>query len=232
MVHSFIYATERYFLRFIAFFGVKMSDTDEYMSSDTSSSMQDESDSDEIEVIGLVEPYANEPPAHSSDDDEDDEEDSDGLSPAVLRARFERQVAVNEWCICKECKIDHLSGALEYRCCREIAQASQKLTFDGSIERVSCITNHDDFSSMTNRSVLLQVGPLLRDKNGRGYRRRDGQTETQFLRAVSYRWLVRWICGYMGWDNTRPLPACVYHNIRQRFLTEQIRGYQTAQQRD
>ena len=95
----FIYATERYFLRFIAFFGVKMSDTDEYMSSDTSSSMQDESDSDEIEVIGLVEPYANEPPAHSSDDDEDDEEDSDGLSPAVLRARFERQVAVNEWLV-------------------------------------------------------------------------------------------------------------------------------------
>ena len=74
--------------------------------------------------------------------------------------------------------VNHLSGALEYRCCREIAQASQKLTFDGSIERVSCITNHDDFS-MTNRSVLLQVGPLLRDKNGRGYRRRDGQTETQ-----------------------------------------------------
>ena len=34
--------------RFLAFFGVKMSDTDEYMSSDTSSSMQDESDSDEI----------------------------------------------------------------------------------------------------------------------------------------------------------------------------------------
>lgn len=54
----------------------------------------------------------------------------------------------------------------------------------------------------------------------------------RFLRAVSYRWLVRWICGYMGWDNTRPLPACVYHNIRQRFPTEQIRGYQTAQRRD
>ena len=44
----------------------------------------------------FVEPCANEPPAHSSDDDEDDEEDSDGLFPAVLRARFERQVAVNE----------------------------------------------------------------------------------------------------------------------------------------
>ena len=77
--------------RFLAFFGVKMSETDEYMSSDTSSSMQDESDS-----MKFVEPCANEPPAHSSDDDEDDEEDSDGLFPALLRARFERQVSVNE----------------------------------------------------------------------------------------------------------------------------------------
>ena len=82
-------------------------------------------------------------------------------------------------CICGECAKENLVGALEHRCCREIAQASQKLTFDGSIERVSCITKHDDFSPMINRSVLLQVGPLLRDKNGRGYRRRDGQTENQ-----------------------------------------------------
>lgn len=39
--------------------------------------------------------------AHSSDDDEDDDddEDSDGLSPTVLHARFERQVAVNEWLV-------------------------------------------------------------------------------------------------------------------------------------
>ena len=44
----------------------------------------------------IVEPCASEPPAHSSDDDEDHEEDSDGLFPALLRARFERQVAVNE----------------------------------------------------------------------------------------------------------------------------------------
>ena len=54
----------------------------------------------------------------------------------------------------------------------------------------------------------------------------------RYLRAVAYRWLVRWICGYMGWDNTRPLPACVYHNIRQKFQTVQTRGYQAAQQRD
>ena len=36
--------------------------------------------------VGLVQPYADEPPAHSSNDEEDLEEDADGLSPAVLRA--------------------------------------------------------------------------------------------------------------------------------------------------
>lgn len=73
---------------------------------------------------------------------------------------------------------------------------------------------------------------LIRDKNGRGYRRRDGQTENQMLRAISYRWLVRWICGYLGWDNTRPLPSCVYNVIRQKYPTEMTRGYQPGQQRD
>ena len=82
-------------------------------------------------------------------------------------------------CTCEECATGNLAGALEHRCCREIAQVRQKLTFDGSIERIKCITKHDDFAAMTNRTVLLQVGPLLRDKNGRGYRRRDGQTENQ-----------------------------------------------------
>lgn len=101
------------------------------------------------------------------------------------KLRFDREVMIQPClvflyrCICRECAVENLAGGLEHRCCREIAQASQKLMFDGSIEIVSCITQHDDFSPMTNRSVLLHVGPLLRDKNGRGYRRRDGQTEGQ-----------------------------------------------------
>ena len=70
---------------------------DYYMSSSESSNVQESDSSNEMEIVGLVEPYADEPPAHSSDDEEDSEEDLDGLSPAVLRARFEREVAVNEW---------------------------------------------------------------------------------------------------------------------------------------
>ena len=80
-------------------------------------------------------------------------------------------------CKCAESTIENLSVAVEYRCCREIAQVRQKLMFDGSIERINCTTRHDDYSARTNRSVLTLVAPLLRDRNGRGYRRRDGQTQ-------------------------------------------------------
>lgn len=54
----------------------------------------------------------------------------------------------------------------------------------------------------------------------------------RYLRAVAYRWLIRWLCGYMGWDNTRPLPACIYHNVRTKFDSHQAVGYATALERD
>ncbi|XP_044170824.1 uncharacterized protein LOC122955039 isoform X1 [Acropora millepora] len=212
-----------------------MSDSDYEISSSACISSDEQLSSDsseEMEVLGQVQPYADEPPAHTSEEEEDAEEDQDGLSPAVLRSRLEREVPLNDWCKCEECTVYYLTDAVEYRCCREIAQASQKLMFDGSIERISCITQHEDYSAMTNRSVLSQVAPLLRDRNGRGYRRRDGQTQNQFLRAVAYRWLVRWMCGYLGWDNTRPLPACVYDDIRKKFQSTQVHGYQSAEQRN
>ena len=81
------------------FFISKMSESDEGMTSGESSTTEESDGNDEMEVVGLVEPYADEPPAHSSDEDEDSEEDVDGLSPAVLRARFEGEVSVNEWLV-------------------------------------------------------------------------------------------------------------------------------------
>ncbi|KAJ7390857.1 hypothetical protein OS493_021745 [Desmophyllum pertusum] len=60
------------------------------------------------------------------------------------------------------CAVGTLSNALEYRCCREIGLVSQQMSFDGSIEHISCITKHEDFEHMTWRTVLLQAGPLLR----------------------------------------------------------------------
>ena len=41
---------------------------------------------------------------------------------------------------------------MEHRCCKEMTPAMHKMTFDGSIEKVSCITQHEDFSPLTSAS--------------------------------------------------------------------------------
>ena len=51
---------------------------------------------------------------------------------------------------------------------------------------------------------------------------------SRLIRAVAYRWIIRWLCGYMGWGDTRPLPACIYHNIRTRYQTGNATGYTNA----
>ena len=70
-------------------------------------------------------------------------------------------------CNCGKCSDQNLLGLLEFRCCHEIIEALVKLTFGGSIEKISCVTLHEDFSALTNETVLSQVGPLLKDRKGR-----------------------------------------------------------------
>ena len=53
----------------------------------------------------------------------------------------------------------------------------------------------------------------------------------RYLRAVAYRWVVRWIFGYLGWDNTRPFPACIYNHIREKYQVAEAIGYASAQER-
>ena len=89
-------------LRHLRSFSRKMSDSDEVMSltdSVSNETSSEKSDSDEMEVVGMVQPYADEPLAHTSDEDEDEQDDQDGLTPAVLRARFEGEVSVNDWLV-------------------------------------------------------------------------------------------------------------------------------------
>ena len=82
-------------------------------------------------------------------------------------------------CKCEHCRSQNLVGALEYRCCREVLHASGKMVFDGSIEHIKCITEHEDYNAMSNNAVLLQVAPLLRNKDGKPYRRLAGTSENE-----------------------------------------------------
>ena len=53
----------------------------------------------------------------------------------------------------------------------------------------------------------------------------------RYIRAVGYRWLARWLFGYIGPDNTRPLAACIYENLRRRYDTGGTTGYIDAEKR-
>eukprot|EP00794_Sanderia_malayensis_P002111 gene2111-biopygen1889 len=103
--------------------------------------------------------------------------DKDGLTPLMLEARFLKVDPVTSWCTCTKCKDDSLVGSREFRCCREVAEAHGKVVFDGLDHK--CVTLHPGFDAMTDRIVLKQVGPLLKDRQGRRYGRRTGQTENE-----------------------------------------------------
>ncbi len=67
----------------------------------------------------------------------------------------------NQRCTCGNCSVTFLNGAREYRCCREIQETLGKLVFDGSIERIPCVTLHDDYKAMTNTAVLSRNSGLI-----------------------------------------------------------------------
>eukprot|EP00112_Aurelia_sp_Birch-Aquarium-sp1_P014956 Seg327.5 transcript_id=Seg327.5/GoldUCD/mRNA.D3Y31 product="hypothetical protein" protein_id=Seg327.5/GoldUCD/D3Y31 len=198
------------------------------------------SENENTAVRSIFKPYMDKPPARAVQPDLghhaggqnqlDNDADEDGLTPAMLEARFLKTDPVASWCSCTKCKDDSLVGSREFCCCREVAEAYGKVVFDGLDH--DCVISHPDFAAMTNTSVLKQVGPLLKDRQGRRYQRRAGQTENEYIRAVAYRWLARWFFGYMGWDNTRALPACVYNFIRTTYQSGQSTGYATANERD
>ena len=54
----------------------------------------------------------------------------------------------------------------------------------------------------------------------------------RYGRAVAYRWLIIWMCGLLGWENTRPLPVCVYHFVQKKYPTGYTKGYIPAGYRD
>ncbi len=81
-----------------------------------------------------------------------------------------------------------------------------KLTFDCSIERIKCFTLHEDYIALTHGTVLKNVGPLLKDWKGRGYRRRGNQTENEwvFICEKSNLW-SKCDMGYTGLKRVQPL---------------------------
>ena len=78
-----------------------MSSDSEPSSSDEYIMEEDEEDAEEIH--GQIKPYEDEPLADDSEaaagSEENEETDLDDLAPALLEARYEREIAISSWLV-------------------------------------------------------------------------------------------------------------------------------------
>jgi len=96
-----------------------------------------------------------------------------------IRGLFRQLFLFTFRCSCECCQTDTLFGSIEFRCCREVTSTSAKMVFDGSIEHIKCVTQHEDYGAITNQAVLIQVAPLLRNKDGGTYRHCGGVSQNE-----------------------------------------------------
>ena len=68
---------------------------------------------------------------------------------------------------------------MEFRCCREVLDTIGNMAFHGSIEHIKCITEKEDYVALSNRTVLLQVAPLLKHQDGGKYKKHTGGSDNE-----------------------------------------------------
>ncbi|CAB4013339.1 Hypothetical predicted protein [Paramuricea clavata] len=132
------------------------SETSESVAPSIQDSSSDNDENYEVFSSQIYAPYEDEPLADEREDSNEENEsdladehaDIDGLTPSVLEARYENTVSVESWCKCQQCHAETLVGALEFHCCREVVDVPGNMAFDGSIEKINCITEHDDYGAM------------------------------------------------------------------------------------
>ena len=77
------------------------SDSFANLSDSSDEDIMDEDEEDVEEIHGQITPYQDEPLADDSEaaagTEENEETDLDGLTPAVLEARYEREIAASSW---------------------------------------------------------------------------------------------------------------------------------------
>lgn len=208
-------------------------DTDDSENESVScSSMLDSPDEDIL--AGSYQPYAHEPLAESSDENEEEEVDVDGILLQEIEDRYEGIQTIENWCCCGHCDARLLCGPREYRCCHEINAANVFKSEPTLKEPVKCVTDHPDFDAVVLHPRVLRVAANgLRTRQGKRYTQL-GSDENSYLRAIAYRLFISMVFGFMGFDNSRPLPACAYTTIRTRFPKEkntEHTGYKSTEER-
>ena len=163
---------------------------------------------------------------HSSDDElynekSEDEDFTIDPDPSASEIILERDPC--EWCKCGECRMINNPGT-DLFCCHEIERVASM------IDNKQCITLTDDFINLImNKSVLHLVSYSVNKKGC--INEKDTENFNKMLRFTGYKSFLN-IIDLKGLGKRRRygLPACVVHNIREKYpsANKEYTGFKAA----
>ncbi|CAC5418551.1 unnamed protein product [Mytilus coruscus] len=176
-----------------------------------SSSFESIEDGDRAEDI---QPYQFEPELSegSSEDDEDLTQNGD--------VDMEPRLGNTNWCDCGHC--ESMPTANECICCQELNRMTDKM--EELPSPTQCITEHPGFEPVCLNQYVLETAYYQ-------YRQQYGEiqvTTEERNRYTAYRQLARWGWGYLGKSVRVRLPACATIAIRNKFQSNQYKGFEEA----
>ncbi|XP_028412528.1 uncharacterized protein LOC114535412 [Dendronephthya gigantea] len=154
----------------------------------------------------------------SEDSDSDESQSSDEEVDHAFEVENAWRLHSLSWCKCGHCTLK--PKAIESFCCHEKALEYEEydaLLTEAEAQGERCLTTHSDFKANMLSEGVLKVDvcrylednwPLDDDDLGRMHK---------LYRRVAYQRCSRWVFQILGKKNRRPLPACVYTTIRDRF---------------
>ncbi|CAC5359024.1 unnamed protein product [Mytilus coruscus] len=161
-----------------------------------------------------IQPYQFEPELSegSSEDDEDLTQNGD--------VDMEPRLGNTNWCDCGHC--ESMPTANECICCQELNRMTDKM--EELPSPTQCITEHPGFEPVCLNQYVLETAYYQ-------YRQQYGEiqvTTEERNRYTAYRQLARWGWGYLGKSVRVRLPACATIAIRNKFQSNQYKGFEEA----
>ena len=109
----------------------------------------------------------------------DENKNVDRRTRQELEIRYERVKPLETWCVCSHYRPDLLVGSREFRYCHEIAEAYGKVVFDRLTDTHAGITQHEDHVALVNMTMFKMVVTLPKDRQGKNYKKKHGQSENE-----------------------------------------------------
>ena len=153
-------------------------------------------------------------------DSEEESESSDEEVDHVFEAENAWRLESLSWCKCGHCTLK--PKAIESFCCHDKALEHDEydaLLKEAETQGEKCLTTHADFKANMLSEGVLKIDVCRYLEDNWPLDDEDLDKIHKLYRLVAYQRCSRWVFQIWGNKNRRPLPACVYTRIRERFAS-------------